>query len=113
MILAIILLIVCDLPWLFLTRSWAGGMIQRVQSAPIQLRWIPAFLVYVVGANLLSYAKNGEDAFWLGFLTYALYEMTNLATLKAWDWKFSVADSLWGGVLFWIVYSLIKFFTIR
>ena len=35
----------------------------------------------------------------LGFLCYATYDLTNLATLKGWPWQIVLIDMLWGTVL--------------
>ena len=47
-----------------------------------------------------SNKKSLEDAFILGLCIYAVYNFTNLATLKHWSPYSSVTDSLWGGSLF-------------
>ena len=34
-----------------------------------------------------------------GLITYATYDLTNLATVKDWPWVVTVVDLLWGGIL--------------
>jgi len=34
-----------------------------------------------------------------GLITYATYDLTNLATVKDWPWIVTVVDLVWGGVL--------------
>lgn len=34
-----------------------------------------------------------------GLITYATYDLTNLATVKDWPWIVTVVDLLWGGTL--------------
>lgn len=34
-----------------------------------------------------------------GLITYATYDLTNLATVKNWPWIVSVVDLVWGGIL--------------
>jgi uncharacterized membrane protein len=34
-----------------------------------------------------------------GLITYATYDLTNLATVKDWPWIVVVVDMLWGGIL--------------
>lgn len=92
------LLVIVDLPWLFATSGWSTGILRRVQGAGILRLWAAA-LVYVALTVLVFVARNVREAATIGVATYAVYEFTNLATLRAWDWRFSVADSLWGGVL--------------
>jgi uncharacterized membrane protein len=105
----ILLLIIIDLPWIFFTSGWSTAVIRGVQLIPIKIRWIPVFLVYVAAAYVLTYASSALQAFLLGLSMYALYEMTNLATFERWDWRFSIADSLWGGTLFATTYSIVWF----
>ena len=46
----------------------------------------------------------------LGVLIYGVFDTTNYALFKKWDWKLAVMDSLWGGVLYglttFIVYNM-------
>ena len=34
-----------------------------------------------------------------GLITYATYDLTNLATVKDWPWVVTVVDLVWGGIL--------------
>lgn len=34
-----------------------------------------------------------------GLITYATYDLTNLATVRDWPWVVTVVDLLWGGIL--------------
>jgi len=34
-----------------------------------------------------------------GLITYATYDLTNLATVKDWPWIVTAVDLAWGGVL--------------
>lgn len=83
--------------------------------------WIAAILFYVVfivgliyfvispaiDANQWSHALlNG---LFFGFVTYATYDLTNLATLKDWPLAITVIDLIWGSVLGGSV-SVITFF---
>lgn len=52
---------------------------------------------------IIPKTKNIYEAFLTGFLTYGIYDSTNYATLKNWDPKIAIADSLWGGILFGII----------
>ena len=104
---------------LVLDAIWIGGylispfskMIHNVQGGrPMQVRPIGVIIAYVV---LLSFIwlflpkmKNATEAFLLGFLLYAVYDSTNYATLVDWDAKVAILDSIWGGVLFWILFNI-------
>lgn len=66
------------------------------------------YSVYVIGVVLfvlapalekgsIRYALMYGAAF--GFVAYATYDLTNLATLKGWTTKLVVVDMLWGAIL--------------
>jgi uncharacterized membrane protein len=75
------------------------------------INWIAAiifYLLFVVGIvffvihpaiekNSLSYALIAGLMF--GFMTYATYDLTNLATLKDWPLKIVFIDIAWGSFL--------------
>ena len=46
--------------------------------------------------------KNGSliDAFLLGFFIYGVYETTNSAIFKNYDYNIALIDTIWGGILF-------------
>jgi len=101
------LIAILDLPWLFVSNTAASSMIRKIQGADMELRLEPAVVVYFALAYLAQLPKTATEAFLLGLCVYAVYDFTNLATLKAYDWRFAVADSLWGGVLFTIVHYVL------
>lgn len=39
------------------------------------------------------------SGFIFGFVCYATYDLTNMATLKNWSWNVVVIDMLWGGIV--------------
>lgn len=87
-------------------------MIVNVQGAPIKIRLFGAILCYFVLAGLLSYfivepRKTTIDAGLLGVGVYAVYETTSYAVLKDWNATIATIDTLWGGVLFYLVTSVI------
>ncbi len=47
-----------------------------------------------------------------GTLTYATYDLTNLATIKDWSWQVTIVDIIWGGFLTTMV-SLVTYFLVR
>jgi uncharacterized membrane protein len=101
------LFFIADIPWLVGNQAWASSMFQKVQGGiPLKLNWVAAPIVYVALAYLLLHASSRLSAFFLGIATYAVYDFTNLATLAKYDPYFAIADTLWGGILFTIVYEL-------
>lgn len=66
------------------------------------------YLVFIVGLVFFVVQPAIEKSSWIyaasagalfGFVTYATYDLTNLATLKGWPVKLTVIDLLWGAVL--------------
>ncbi|MCA9765790.1 MAG: DUF2177 family protein [Carnobacterium sp.] len=73
--------------------------------------WVAAIIFYLIFiAGLVFFVINPAiiDNSWtyalfagmfLGFLTYATYDLTNLATLKDWPLKITIIDLVWGTTL--------------
>jgi len=55
------------------------------------------FFVYPLAQGSILKAL-GYGAF-LGFVTYATYDFTNLAVLKDWRWDIACIDTVWGIIL--------------
>jgi uncharacterized membrane protein len=105
---AIIFLV--DIFWLLTGGIYARKMTERIQGQPIQLRFVSAALVYVFLAYLLLQTKSAKEAFLYGAAIYGVYDFTSHAILDQYDWKFAIADTLWGGVLFVVARHLLKAF---
>lgn len=63
------------------------------------------YLVYVIGLVALAVVPALREgalmgALWrgalFGFIAYATYDLTNLATLRDWPWDLTVVDIVWG-----------------
>lgn len=109
LILSLLILLV-DIPWLMYIGEKFGAMVTRIQGGrPMEARIFGAIPVYLALAWILSKATNVKDAFLYGFCTYIVYDFTNFATLKNYDLSIGVMDSLWGGTLFMIAFSIAKY----
>lgn len=73
-------------------------------------------LVYVVAliglwVFVLPKAHSSTDAFLygalMGFVMYAFYDFTNLATLKDYPWSLTLIDIAWGTILVGVVTTII------
>jgi len=98
-IIGALLLMVIDIPWLYINQTWAGSMIQTIQGSKITLRYFPALLVYLFMSYLLTFPTSYNEAFLMGACVYGVYDATNYATIKDYDPIFAVADTTWGGIL--------------
>jgi uncharacterized membrane protein len=97
-----------DAIWLTFRNSYHEALIKSVQGSAIVIRPIPALLVYVLLPLATTYfvtsqsksafeaLKNGAV---FGASMYALYDLTNLATLKGWTTEMTIIDILWGSTL--------------
>lgn len=79
----------------------------HTQGAPLTFRAWAAAPVYVALSYLVSKPNSSQEAFCMGLSVYAVYDFTNLSTLDGWSWRFALADSLWGGVITAIVFSIL------
>lgn len=99
-----------------------GSMIQKIQGGkPMQTRLIPAILSFVVLAFGITYfilnmvrdthiiQDSAKYAIPFGFVIYATYDLTNLATLKDYTTKTALIDIIWGSILAFLVTVLTKY----
>jgi uncharacterized membrane protein len=104
------IILLVDLFWLGTAGIYARNMAERIQGAPIRFRIVGAAIVYVFLAYMLLETTSYRQAFMYGVSIYAVYDFTNYALFDQYDWKFALADTLWGGVLFVLARHLLKAF---
>jgi len=75
------------------------------------INWVAAiifYLLFIVGLVLFVITPAVEKGSWMyallfgalfGLITYATYDLTNLATLKDWPLLITIVDLAWGAVL--------------
>ncbi len=75
------------------------------------VNWVAAiifYLLFILGLVLFVIAPAMEKNSWayalafgalFGLITYATYDLTNLATLKSWPVLLTIVDLIWGMVL--------------
>lgn len=103
---------------------WLGLIAKNFYSKEIGFllketpNWLAAgvfYLFFIVGVVffVINPAIEKESIRYLviaallfGTITYATYDLTNLATLKDWPLKVTIIDIAWGGVLTLIVSSV-------
>ncbi len=105
-----IIFLAIDLVWLgFIGKNFYNAQIGfLLKENP---NWPAAALfygLYVIGVVVFvaAPALSADSAFYalgygalFGLITYATYDMTNLATLKDWPLKITVVDLIWGSTL--------------
>ena len=104
------ILLVLDLPWLYIQNSWAQDIVMNIQDRPMKTRLWGAIPVYLALAYAVTQVANAPRAFLLGVAIYAVYDFTQIVTFDKWPLEFALADSLWGGILmaltWWIANQL-------
>ena len=107
-----IVLIILDSVYLHLMTGYFKRQVMAVQGSPLQLNLVGAALCYVFiifGLNyfIIKNRKSVKDAFLLGIVVYAIFELTNLALFKNWHVLSVLIDTLWGGVLFGLTTAIV------
>jgi uncharacterized membrane protein len=109
--------LILDITWLgFFAKKLYGdaiGGLLRKSGDALAPNYPAAFLVYVaiIAGILLFVLPKAQGSYvmalaWgalFGFLTYAVYDFTNLAILTDWPLPISIIDILWGTFLYSIV----------
>ena len=106
----LIIFTVIDLIWLgfiakgFYRTQLAGLMADKINVAVAGL----FYLVYALGILIFAVAPQLASGSWkdafvtgalFGFFAYAVYDLTNLATLKNWPLALTIVDLAWGSLL--------------
>ncbi|TXI50021.1 MAG: DUF2177 family protein [Lysobacter sp.] len=99
-----------DMLWLgVVARSFYRAQIGSLLKTDVN--WTAAvlfYLVFIAGIVFFVLAPALEKSSWryalfvgaaFGFVTYATYDLTNLATMKDWPLLVTVVDLAWGSVL--------------
>ena len=89
-----------DVPWLLWTQTTSSKLIQGIQGSSLSIRYGPAAAIYLAIGFLISRARSPVEAALIGVATYAVYDLTNYATLKNFTAEFAATDIAWGGALF-------------
>jgi len=119
--LIMIAFICCDVAFFYFVKDMFNEQVKLVQGAPILFDnklVVGSVLTYVI-ITLGFYKfivlgkKTWVDAFLLGFVLYGMYEMTNYALFEKWKMKTAIIDTLWGGVLFTLVFWIHKNYLAR
>ena len=109
----LLLIIIVDSPYLYFISKSYKKMIYNIQKSSMKLNQFSALSCYLLlglAMYLFIVKKNAslKEAFLLGLIIYGVYETTSYALLSKWDPYMVIIDSVWGGLLFTIVYYLIK-----
>ena len=109
-VIATITFFAIDLTWLgLIARKFYFDQLGHLMKTDIN--WIAAitfYLIFIVGILVFAVypalnSNSIQKALLLGalfgFIAYATYDLTNLATLKDWPVKLVIVDMIWGAIL--------------
>ncbi len=120
---ALVIFFAIDLLWLGLIAKNMYGKYLGFIMAP-KVKWVAAIIFYVLFVIALAFFVIHpaiEKQSWtyalfvgmfFGFITYATYDLTNLATLKDWPIVITIIDLAWGSFLGGTV-SILTFLILR
>ena len=108
-----LIFVLVDAGFLYLMKNNFQEMIKKIQGSSLEMKILPTIACYIILVSSLYYFiiyKKGSylDAFLLGFFIYGVYETTNMAIIKNWDYRIGLIDLSWGGFLFLITSYLYK-----
>ena len=110
----LIVMLLLDSVYLYLTKDIFGELVAKVQRTAIQFRLGGAIIVYLLLAIGLYYfiVKPGLSA-WeaglLGLVIYGTFDFTNYAMFKNYDLKTAIMDTVWGSLLFALTKKTVGF----
>ena len=103
-----------DMVWLvFVARSFYKKYLGYIMAPTVN--WVPAiifYLLFIVGILVFVVLPGVKEnslqstilkALLFGLITYATYDLTNLATINQWPLTVTLIDLIWGMVLSAIV----------
>ncbi|MCD4826300.1 MAG: DUF2177 family protein [Acholeplasmataceae bacterium] len=110
-IIALVVFMAIDLIWLGfvaknLYQKYLGDFLSPHPNWKAAIVFYVLFIAFLVifvllpsvdGSHTLAYAMLYGSLF--GFITYATYDLTNLATLKGWPIEITIIDLIWGTFL--------------
>jgi uncharacterized membrane protein len=84
------------------------NMVKGIQKEDMKVNMFGAtgsyiFLIFVLYKFIILERKPPTDAFLLGLCIYGIYDFTNIAIFKNYKLLPALVDTVWGGVLFYMV----------
>jgi uncharacterized membrane protein len=108
MLTILITLLILDAGWLTAIAPTVRTLWASIQGSPLQIRWIPAAVVYVLlmvgtwffavqpATSTLTAGYRGAA---LGLVAYGVYDMTLYATVTKYPLGLALSDMAWGAFL--------------
>lgn len=102
------------------TKKLFSVIIQNIQGTKMNVKIVPSLLVFIVGAFGLTYfiydkirsthiyTDSLKYAFVFGLVTYAIFDLTNMAIFNNWSIGPAIIDMIWGGVVFFLSMIIVR-----
>ena len=111
-------LLVLDAFYLGFTRGIWDLQVASVQRVAMQPRILGAVVCYLLMTGGLWYfilrdRRTVGEAMLLGFVIYGVFDSTNYAIFKKWQWQNALMDTIWGGILFGLTTMVVYWFSTK
>jgi uncharacterized membrane protein len=105
-----VVMIALDILWLGVIAKplYQQGIGHLMADKPIIWAAVLFYVIYAGGLMMFAVAPNGSSTAWgktlltaalFGFVAYATYDLSNLATLKNWPVGMTLLDMAWGSAI--------------
>ena len=105
-----VVMIALDMLWLGVIAKplYQQGLGHLMAARPNLVAAVAFYVLYALGLMLFAVVPQDADAGWLktaaaaamfGFVAYATYDLSNLASLRDWPVGLSLIDMAWGATL--------------
>ncbi len=109
-LIALLVFFAIDMVWLVFVAKWfyvqqIGDLLKKDVNRTAAIIFYLLFILGLVMFVILPAVEAASWGYalwfgaWFGLVTYATYDLTNLATLKGWTKLVTVVDLIWGTVL--------------
>ena len=112
-------MLLMDFGWLAANNKYHNRVFAELQGQPLQVRIIPAILVYILMIVAVWFFAVSPSTTWseaaargalIGAVMYGLYDLTNYATLVNYPIEYAIRDMMWGTFLCTVVAGSVKWF---
>ena len=107
-----IFMLVIDIIWITFNRKRYRESIKKATGKDTRLSFFGVLLAYAsLIFSFIYFSKklnNNVDMVVLGLCLYAVWNTTNMAIFKDWNYMTALIDTIWGGILFGSTYYISK-----
>lgn len=120
------IVLVLDGIWLTTMKPFYKKLVEGIQHSPMMIKIVPAILSYVcvvVSIVFFAFPMTQSASFYmpmplaalvygggLGLVVYGVWNFTNMAVFKAYNWIVGLFDLCWGVLLYTVVVYILVLF---